>query len=72
MGREGDPLVLLPEPLVSKVHLRISFSEKTYKIVDVGSRNGTWLNGKRISSALQVSTKSGVPQESKGNPVKCL
>lgn len=38
-------------------HASIKFSEekKCYTIVDLGSRNGTFLNGNRLSVALQES-----------------
>lgn len=57
VGREGNLEVLLPEPSVSKVHIRISFNGDTYQVVDVGSRNGTFLNGKRLTPALKVWVK---------------
>lgn len=57
MGREGDHAVLIPDINVSKHHAKFVFSpaNSTYYIIDLGSRNGTWLDGERLSAALQES-----------------
>ncbi|XP_057661428.1 angiogenic factor with G patch and FHA domains 1 isoform X1 [Diorhabda carinulata] len=57
IGREGSHSILLKDPNASKHHLKISFEEKTghYQAVDLGSRNGTLLNGKRMSPSKQES-----------------
>lgn len=57
IGREGDHSVLIPDINISKYHARIRYDEdeKHYHIIDSGSRNGTFLNGKRLSVAKQES-----------------
>ncbi|KAL0278265.1 UNVERIFIED_CONTAM: hypothetical protein PYX00_000126 [Menopon gallinae] len=57
MGREGDHAVLIPDINVSKHHAKFVFNpaNSTYYIIDLGSRNGTWLDGERLSAALQES-----------------
>ena len=57
IGREGDHAVLIPDINISKHHAKLQYneSEKYYEIIDLGSRNGTYLNGKRLSSAKQES-----------------
>lgn len=57
LGREGDHEVLLPDINISKCHLKFSFNKttKTYEVIDMGSRNGSLLNGKRLSTALNES-----------------
>lgn len=57
MGREGDHAVLIPDINVSKHHAKFEFNSvrAAYFITDLGSRNGTWLDGERLSSALQES-----------------
>lgn len=57
MGREGDHSVIIPDINVSKHHARLFYNDATnsYLIVDSGSRNGTFLNGKRLSVAKQES-----------------
>jgi hypothetical protein len=47
IGREaGD--ILLPDAACSSTHAEVSFDGHTLKIRDLGSTNGTWLNGQRI------------------------
>lgn len=57
VGREGNVSILIPDINVSKTHAEIKFNKDTnsYQIIDLGSQNGTILNGKRISDAKQKS-----------------
>ncbi|XP_044737460.1 angiogenic factor with G patch and FHA domains 1 isoform X2 [Chrysoperla carnea] len=57
MGREGNHSILIPDINVSKHHATFTFNRDTshYMIVDLGSRNGTLLDGKRLSVAKQES-----------------
>lgn len=57
LGREGDHDVIIPDINCSKFHLKFSYDENDteYRCIDLGSRNGTLLNGKRMSSAQQES-----------------
>src|SRR5437660_4303133 len=51
-GRDGSGNDLaLDDPKVSRFHCEISFTEKGWLLKDLGSTNGTWLDGKRIESA---------------------
>lgn len=67
LGREGEHSICLPDVNVSKHHLKISYNTEnaSYMIVDLGSRNGTLLNGKRISSSKQESEPVEVCHASK-------
>lgn len=62
LGREGNHSILIPDINISKHHLRFSFDMDTgqYLITDLGSRNGTLLNGKRISASKQESEATEV------------
>ncbi|XP_011688023.1 PREDICTED: angiogenic factor with G patch and FHA domains 1 isoform X1 [Wasmannia auropunctata] len=57
LGREGDHSVLIPDINISKYHARFIYDEakKQYQVIDSGSRNGTFINGKRLSVAKQES-----------------
>lgn len=59
LGREGNHDVIIPDINVSKYHLKFQYDEKAsiYKCIDLGSKNGTILNGKRMSSSLQESAE---------------
>uniref|UniRef100_A0A1B6DKM8 Angiogenic factor with G patch and FHA domains 1 n=1 Tax=Clastoptera arizonana TaxID=38151 RepID=A0A1B6DKM8_9HEMI len=57
MGRQGDHAVTISDINISKHHAKFSFCENDglYKIIDLGSRNGTYLDGERMSVALRES-----------------
>ncbi|XP_037828441.1 angiogenic factor with G patch and FHA domains 1 isoform X3 [Lucilia sericata] len=57
LGREGNHDVIIPDVNVSKFHLKFTYDTKqsTYKCVDLGSRNGTILNGTRMSASKTES-----------------
>ncbi|XP_058807942.1 angiogenic factor with G patch and FHA domains 1-like [Phymastichus coffea] len=57
IGREGDHPVLLRDINISKYHAKLQYNaeKRLYEIIDLGSRNGTLVNGKRISAAKQES-----------------
>lgn len=55
IGCRGHHEVLLNDKGCSKHHARISFNNGKYFIKDLGSRNGTWVGGKRISVSKQES-----------------
>ena len=49
LGRDETCEVVLPDDRISRQHARISFEGDGYVLRDLGSRNGTYLNGRRIS-----------------------
>jgi serine phosphatase RsbU (regulator of sigma subunit) len=49
IGRQPDAGIYLQALAVSRQHARILHEEGTYFVEDLGSSNGTWLNGSRIS-----------------------
>ncbi|XP_066583294.1 angiogenic factor with G patch and FHA domains 1 [Prorops nasuta] len=57
LGREGDHSVVISDINVSKQHAKFIYNKekRIYEIIDLGSRNGTYLNGKRLSVAKQES-----------------
>lgn len=67
IGREGNHSLCLPDINVSKHHLKVSYNTDSskYMIVDLGSRNGTFLNAKRLSSSKQESEPIEIPHGSK-------
>ena len=53
IGRIPDNDLVLPDLEVSRHHAELRKSPTgTYEIIDLGSHNGTYLNGRRISSAV--------------------
>jgi adenylate cyclase len=57
-------LDLTGDPLVSRLHARIFVEQGQYWVEDLGSTNGTWVNGRRITTktALTAGAKIQVGQ----------
>lgn len=51
-GRDDDCQVILDEDPVSRRHARILFADLKPQVLDLGSTNGTFLNGKQVHRAL--------------------
>jgi len=45
MGRSADNLVALQDPILSRFHCHIRKTDSGYELVDLGSKNGTLVNG---------------------------
>jgi signal transduction histidine kinase/CheY-like chemotaxis protein len=53
IGRSPDASVMVDDPGVSRLHARIRRSESGgFEVEDLGSKNGTFLNGARVEHAL--------------------
>ena len=61
IGRSSDNDIAMKDPYVSRRHLKITRRGETYAIVDLGSRNGTFVNGKQIPKGRAFEVKEGVP-----------
>lgn len=55
VGRLPDSEIYLDEPVVSRRHADIYKSNSSYYVKDMGSRNGTLVNGERISQPTEIS-----------------
>ncbi len=51
-GRQNDCTWCIPHATVSRKHFKISFRDYTFTIEDLGSSNGTFVNGARISKTV--------------------
>jgi hypothetical protein len=54
IGRSKDAGVALPDPEVSRQHARLSSHDGVVYVEDLRSRNGTFLNGRRVTEAIEV------------------
>lgn len=55
LGREANNDVVLIDPEASRRHAQISFQAGRYVIEDLGSTNGTFVNGRQILAATTLS-----------------
>lgn len=51
IGRRHDCDLRIPLMPVSRRHCQLSLNNETLRVRDLGSRNGTYLNGKRVDEA---------------------
>jgi hypothetical protein len=51
VGRAADNDLIIPDPDVSRHHARLELERDTWRVTDLESTNGTWLNGEQIGSA---------------------
>jgi len=51
IGRREDCTITINHPTVSRLHARLEPTEKGWLVLDLGSANGTLVNGKRVVEA---------------------
>lgn len=49
VGRSRKSDIYIPDPVLSKTHARIFYYEGDFYLQDLGSTNGTYLNGKKLT-----------------------
>ena len=52
IGRQDDNDITLDHPTVSRHHARLTWQGQAYRIEDLGTVNGTWVNGVRIDAPV--------------------
>lgn len=57
LGRQSDSTICLESRAVSRHHARIWCLDGTFSIEDLGSSNGTFLNGKRITGRADLTER---------------
>lgn len=55
IGREAGNEIVIEDPQVSRRHAHLTRQGGTYFIEDVGSTNGTYVNGKRVTAPLPLN-----------------
>jgi DNA-binding response OmpR family regulator len=56
IGRSSDSDVVLDFNYISRTHARIEYADSGFVVVDAGSTNGTFVNGRRISGAQALAS----------------
>ncbi len=60
IGRGADCQLILDDDYVSTRHARVVAAETGYYIEDLGSTNGTYVNGQRITAPTSISLQDTV------------
>jgi adenylate cyclase len=61
IGRSPENEVQIKDKSVSRVHVRIVKQGNKYLVTDLGSRNGTFVDGVRIASDIEYKVEEGKP-----------
>jgi hypothetical protein len=54
IGRSAGNDIVVDDPQVSRRHARLDLRADTYILTDLGSANGTWVNGQRIAAPVTL------------------
>lgn len=54
MGRSDETDVVIDDPYASEFHLRLVSQENGMMLHDLGSTNGTYVNGRRVSAPTEL------------------
>jgi hypothetical protein len=54
IGRGNDADIVLPERQVSRYHSKILYHDGRYLLEDLGSKNGTFLNGQQVTGTVPI------------------
>lgn len=60
IGRSSENSIQLDDSFVSGQHAELSFSHGQWRLRDLGSRNGTWVNGQRIAGPTILTSGDSV------------
>jgi predicted component of type VI protein secretion system len=55
LGRSGYASIVVNNPLTSREHALVRLSGDTLELVDLGSKNGTFVNANRVTGAIALS-----------------
>jgi pSer/pThr/pTyr-binding forkhead associated (FHA) protein len=56
VGRRTDCAIVIEEPSVSALHAQFEARNHAWYLTDLGSTNGTFVNGRQISGSVYVET----------------
>jgi pSer/pThr/pTyr-binding forkhead associated (FHA) protein len=60
IGRGEDCRIRSDSPRVSRHHARVRVASERLVVEDLGSRNGTWLRGRRIEGSAELAAGDAV------------
>jgi DNA-binding winged helix-turn-helix (wHTH) protein len=60
IGRDRESVVWIDDASVSRRHARISVDDKEAKIEDLGSKNGTFVKGRRIARPVALADRDAI------------
>jgi len=61
IGRAPDNEISIKDKSISRKHLKIVKRAERYYVTDLGSKNGTFIDGKRVTSGKEYEVREGIP-----------
>lgn len=55
IGRAAESVLFIDSSRVSRQHARVEVSESGARLADLGSKNGTYIEGRRVKGAVELS-----------------
>jgi PAS domain-containing protein len=59
IGRSSDNSIIIKDLSISRKHAKVTLTGDRYFIEDLGSHNGTWINGHSMNPGYQIQLKEG-------------
>jgi DNA-binding winged helix-turn-helix (wHTH) protein len=59
LGRDEECDIVVPDRQISRIHLRVQRDGLDYVLEDLGSKNGTFVNGKQVQEGQPVRLQDG-------------
>lgn len=60
LGRSTDADIVVEDPYASEFHVRLTAKDGRIVLSDLGSTNGTYVNGRRVSTPVDLSRGDAV------------
>jgi pSer/pThr/pTyr-binding forkhead associated (FHA) protein len=61
IGRHSKNNIRMLDENISRKHIKIKVKDDKYFITDLGSKNGTFVDGKNLAPGIETEVKEGVP-----------
>ena len=58
VGRSSEVEVTVDDPMVSRIHTQVERQKEGVAVMDRGSSNGTWVNGRPVSEKIKLANGS--------------
>lgn len=60
LGRSSESDLMIDDPYASEFHLRLTSKDDRLILTDLGSTNGTYVNGRRVTAPVDLSRGDSV------------
>ena len=61
VGKHSENDIIIADPNISRTHFKIQIKNNKYFITDLGSKNGTFVDGRDLTPGIETEVRKGVP-----------